>query len=158
MIKLHVPIEELQSIIEKKRQILLSNRRLALQETAEKLTDAIEKRIFEDGKNSAGVRIGTGTVHKDGSSGTKYSKSYAKVRAKEGLQIGFIDFKRTGKLKGSLRVVPLQNGSVRIEFADNGAADIAGYLDKLKGRTFKPSKLEIATAKRNFIMGLKSGK
>lgn len=155
MIKIEVPIEQLNGIIAQKRQIILNNKQFALKESAEKMVDMIEKRIFEDGKTAAGVTIGTGTVHKDGTSGTRYGKNYAKKRAREGLQIGFIDFKRTGKLKRNMRIVNLTNGSVGIEFADSGASEIAGYLDKMKGRTFKPSKLEIATAKRNFVMALK---
>lgn len=152
------PIENLKSFIQEQKMILLDNRQFALQEAAEKMTDMVEKRIFEDGKNTAGVTIGTGTKHKDGTNGTRYEKRYSKTRQSEGLQIGFIDFVRTGKLKGSLRVVKTVSGSVRIEFSDMDSAIISHYLDKMKGKTFAATKLEIATAKRNFLLALKGNK
>jgi hypothetical protein len=139
-------------------KVIFERANVALRLTAEKMSDTIEKRIFEEGKTAAGVTIGTGTVHKDGTTGTKYAKSYAKTRQKEGLQIGFIDFQRTGRLKGDFLIEANGKGVVKIILDSTRSAEIAARLDAMKGRTFRPSKLEIATAKRDFSKFLKSGK
>jgi hypothetical protein len=127
----------------------------AIEQAANKMRDDIDARIFERGRRSDGAVIGQGTFHKDGTKGTKYEKRYAKIRQSEGLQVGFIDFKRTGALRGSIITLRTSANSIRIVFSDPQQADKAEKLDKMKGKTFAPTKTEIATAKRLFKRALK---
>lgn len=121
----------------------------ALNEAAESLRIEVDKRIFERSRRSDGAPIGQGTTHKDGTSGVKYEKRYAKKRTNEGLQINFIDFQRKGDLRRSLTVLRSTSNSIKI-VVTGSSAEVADALDKMKGKTFSPTKSEIALARKRF--------
>jgi hypothetical protein len=143
-----LPTEGIQAALNNVLRVVFDMKQIMLVETLEHLQDRMEDRIFQQGKRTDNKIIGTGSMfkHKDGSAGTKYNPQYAEKRKKEGLQIGFIDFKRTGELKRSIKIIRLSDGRAALGIADGWNADKADKLEKMKGETFKPTKAEIRNA------------
>ena len=145
---IQLPTEGIQAALNNVLQVVYDMKQILLVETLEHLQDRMEERIFEQGKRTDNKIIGTGAMykHKDGSKGTSYTPSYAKTRAKEGLQIGFIDFKRTGELKRAIKIIRLSDGRAALGIVDGWNAQKADNLEKMKGETFRPTKAEIRNA------------
>lgn len=138
-----------ETVFYRSRQRIRAAKNGALLEAAQSMREEIDNRIFERSRRADGGAIGQGTHHKDGTVGTNYEKKYAKTRKREGLQIGFIDFQRKGNLRKALKAIRTASGSIKIVI-DGNSAEIAARLDKMKGKTFSPTKSEIALAKKKF--------
>jgi hypothetical protein len=134
--------DQLRAWLERDKQ----RRMLALTVVAEETKDMVIRRIRR-GYRTDGNKIGAGTSHKDGTTGVKYERRYAKKRQKATLQTGWIDFSFTGKL--------LDEG-VRVEInkatqsAKIFAPILTTYLDKMKGKTFALSPYEKAFIKKRY--------
>ena len=135
-------IENLKAVIKKVKE-------QALLEAAESMREEIDKRIFERSRRTDGAPIGQGKPYKDGTAGTTYEKNYAKKRQKRGLQIGFIDLQMNQNLRKAVTVLRTSSNGVKI-VVQGKSAETAANLDEQKGGIFKPTKQEIALAKKRF--------
>lgn len=123
----------------------------AMDLAAAEMKSAIEKRIFEDGEDTKELPIGTSVGL------TEYSKPYKKKRQKAGLETNKINYQFTGKLRSQLIVERTVSNSIRMRITGD-RAEIAGYLEKKRGKVFFPTKLEIALGKRAILEVMKKYK
>jgi hypothetical protein len=108
----------------------------AFKEAANELQTDYSGRIHVTGERTDGAVIGTGTTHKDGTSGTKYEKRYSKKRERNGNQLGYIDFTFSGQLMKSEKVKQASKLFATLVIAGKRNAQISVWLDEMKGQTF----------------------
>lgn len=125
---------------------------------------AIKYRIFNKGRDASGTRIGKYTPLKTRNQQRtldkiKRSKARAKLvgrknnlspymrkRVAAGRQVSYVDLEFTGGLRDSI-VRGTQGGKQVIGFANQGAYEIAGYLEEFyKNSIFTPTKKEMKDA------------
>ena len=95
----------------------------------------ILQRIFNQGKDATGQKIGEG-----------YSERYAELRESEGLQTQYVDLQRTGDLFNSIQAV-VTEGKLTIGIVNNKTSRISIYLeDRYKKDIFKASPQETEAA------------
>jgi hypothetical protein len=99
----------------------------------------MKRRIQNDGKNSADVKMRTKSVQKYG----PYSKAYGKRRNKLGRQTAIIDLTLTGTMMDSMKAGPTGPNSYGVGFLGPDEFDKAFYNEERFGVIFDPSKYEL---------------
>jgi hypothetical protein len=99
----------------------------------------MKRRIQNDGKNSADVKMRTKSSQKYGA----YSKAYGRFRNKKGRQTAIIDLTFSGAMMDSLKAGPTGPNSYGIGFLGPDEFEKAGWNEKLFGTIFDPSKYEL---------------
>jgi len=98
----------------------------------------MKRRIQNDGKNSADVKMRTKSTQKYGA----YSKAYGRFRNKKGRQTAIVDLTFSGAMMDSLKAGPTRANSYGIGFLGPDEFKKAGYNEANFGIIFDPSKYE----------------
>lgn len=99
------------------------------------------------------LRIQTSGQNAYGGAFSPYVPPYAKSRAKDGYQVGYVDYTRTGRMFAAVRPrVEKSNvfsATVVIEGSDQRSKDIIAGAVKKRGNILRASKEEIELAKES---------
>jgi hypothetical protein len=99
----------------------------------------MKRRIQNDGKNSADVKMRTKSARKYGA----YSKAYGRFRNKKGFQTAIIDLTLSGAMMNSLKAGPTGPNSYGIGFLGPDEFKKAEWNEGRFGTIFDPSKYEL---------------
>jgi hypothetical protein len=99
----------------------------------------MKRRIQNDGKNSADVKMRTKSARKYGA----YSRAYGRFRNKKGFQTAIIDLTLSGAMMNSLKAGPTGPNSYGIGFLGPDEFKKAEWNEEKFGTIFDPSKYEL---------------
>lgn len=99
----------------------------------------MKRRIQNDGKNSADVKMRTKSARKYGA----YSRAYGRFRNKKGFQTAIIDLTLSGAMMNSLKAGPTGPNSYGIGFLGPDEFKKAEWNEGRFGTIFDPSKYEL---------------
>jgi hypothetical protein len=99
----------------------------------------MKRRIQNDGKNSADVKMRTKSARKYGA----YSMAYGRFRNKKGFQTAIIDLTLSGAMMNSLKAGPTGPNSYGIGFLGPDEFKKAEWNEGRFGTIFDPSKYEL---------------
>jgi hypothetical protein len=99
----------------------------------------MKRRIQNDGKNSADVKMRTKSSKKYGA----YSRAYGRFRNKKGFQTAIIDLTLSGAMMNSLKAGPTGPNSFGIGFLGPDEFKKAEWNEGRFGTIFDPSKYEL---------------
>ena len=98
------------------------------------------------------LRVQTKGESSTGAAFAPYVADYKKSRAKEGYQVGYVDFTRTGQMWAAVRPVVVSSSvfsaTVEIQAANQRAQDIIAGARPKRGNIVQPSKPEIELSRR----------
>jgi hypothetical protein len=99
----------------------------------------MKRRIQNDGKNTADVKMRTKSARKYGA----YSRAYGRFRNKKGFQTAIIDLTLSGAMMNSLKAGPTGPNSYGIGFLGPDEFKKAEWNEGRFGTIFDPSKYEL---------------
>jgi len=99
----------------------------------------MKRRIQNDGKNTADVKMRTKSARKYGA----YSRAYGRFRNKKGFQTAIIDLTLSGAMMNSLKAGPTGPNSYGIGFLGPDEFKKASWNEEKFGTIFDPSKYEL---------------
>jgi len=99
----------------------------------------MKRRIQNDGKNTADVKMRTKSARKYGA----YSRAYGRFRNKKGFQTAIIDLTLSGAMMNSLKAGPTGPNSYGIGFLGPDEFKKASWNEEKFGIIFDPSKYEL---------------
>lgn len=99
----------------------------------------MKRRIHNDGKNSADVKMRTKSARKYGA----YSRAYGRFRNKKEFQTAIIDLTLSGAMMNSLKAGPTGPNSYGIGFLGPDEFKKAEWNEEKFGTIFDPSKYEL---------------
>jgi hypothetical protein len=99
----------------------------------------MKRRIQNDGKNTADVKMKTKSARKYGA----YSRAYGRFRNKKGFQTAIIDLTLSGAMMNSLKAGPTGANSYGIGFLGPDEFKKAEWNEGRFGTIFDPSKYEL---------------
>jgi hypothetical protein len=99
----------------------------------------MKRRIQNDGKNTADVKMKTKSARKYGA----YSRAYGRFRNKKGFQTAIIDLTLSGAMMNSLKAGPTGPNSYGIGFLGPDEFKKAEWNEEKFGTIFDPSKYEL---------------
>jgi hypothetical protein len=99
----------------------------------------MKRRIQNDGKNTADIKMRTKSARKYGA----YSRAYGRFRNKKGFQTAIIDLTLSGAMMNSLKAGPTGPNSYGIGFLGPDEFKKAEWNEGRFGTIFDPSKYEL---------------